>query len=252
MFVQSIQRAFALLRALAKGPVGVTELAERVDLPKSTVARILAALETEGAVTQAGIGGEYRLGDGLLDIAGATQPGSNLVATARPYLIDLCNEVGEAAGVSIINGRSVYYLDHVEVESDVQVRSWTGELAPLHAVAAGLVMLAHFTEPQLDAYLQGPLAQLTPWTVVDPAEICSRLSTVASLGYAWVYEEFAEGINSVAAPIVENDGNVVAALHIHGPAYRFPNPERTHDLGNLIINAANSLAENLTTDSLSP
>ncbi|MCQ3808891.1 MAG: hypothetical protein KTV16_16725, partial [Acidimicrobiia bacterium] len=69
-----------------------------------------------------------------------------------------------------------------------------------------------------------------------------------SLGYAWVYEEFAEGINSVAAPIIEADGTVEAALHIHGPAYRFPNPEHTHDLGNLVINAAAALAENRASD----
>ena len=248
MSVQSIERAFALLRALAVGPVGVTELAERVELPKSTVARLLAALENEGAVAQAGIGGEYRLGDGLLDIAGATQPGSGLVATARPYLIELCSEASEAAGVSILNGRSVYYLDHVEAESDVQVRSWTGELAPLHAVPSGLVLLAHFGETELENYLQGPLTASTPWTVTDPDEIRERLSTIRSLGYAWVYEEFAEGINSIAAPIVEADGTVQSALHIHGPAYRFPNPERTHDLGNLVINAATSLADNLTYD----
>ena len=248
MSVQSIERAFALLRALAVGPLGVTELAERVDLPKSTVARILAALENEGAVTQDGAGGEYRLGEGLLDIAGATQPGRNLVATARPHLIDLCDEAGEAAGVSVLDGRCVYYLDHVEAESDVQVRSWTGELAPLHAVPSGLVLLAHYDDQQLDAYLRGPVTASTAWTVVDPDEVRKRLATIRSLGYAWVYEEFAEGINSVAAPIIEADGTVEAALHIHGPAYRFPNPERTHDLGNLLINAAAALAENLASE----
>ena len=73
MSVQSIERAFALLRALATAPYGVTELADQVELPKSTVARLLSALETEGAVAQDELGGEYRLGDGLLDIAGAAQ-----------------------------------------------------------------------------------------------------------------------------------------------------------------------------------
>lgn len=246
--MQSIERAFALLRGLAVGPVGVTELAERVDLPKSTVARILAALESEEAVTQVGIGGEYRLGEGLLDIAGATQPGRNLVATARPHLIDLCDEAGEVAGVSVLDGRCVYYLDQVDTESEVQVRDWTGELASLHTVASGLVLLAHYDEKQLEAYLRGPLTASTPWTVTDPDEIRNRLITIRSLGYAWVYEEFAEGINAVAAPIIEADGTVEAAVHIHGPAYRFPNPERTHDLGNLVINTAASLAENLASE----
>ena len=74
----------------------MTELAEQIDLPKSTVARLLSALEAEGAVTQVEQGGEYRLGQGLLDIAGATEPGRNLVATARPWLLALSEDLGES------------------------------------------------------------------------------------------------------------------------------------------------------------
>lgn len=248
MSVQSIERAFALLRGLAVGPVGVTELAERVDLPKSTVARLLAALETEGAVTQDESGGEYRLGEGLLDIAGATQPGRNLVATARPHLIELTERIGETAGISVADGRDIYYLDHVETESEVQVRSWTGDTSPIHTVPSGLVLMAHWPEPKLDKFLAGRLDATTPWTVTDPAEIRERLVSIRSLGYAWVYEEFAEGINSVAAPIIETDGTVEAAVHIHGPAYRFPDPDQAHDLGNLVIEAAASIADHLAGD----
>ncbi len=245
MTVQSIERAFALLRALALGPVGVTELAERVDLPKSTVARLLAALEAEGAVEQLEAGGEYRLGSGLTDIAGATQPGRNLGARARPHLLDLAESVGEIAGLSVHDGREVYYIDHTESVDDVQVRDWTGEFAPLHAVPSGLVILAQMAEPALDGYLSSPIERCTPWTVIDADEIRTRLENIRSIGYAWVYEEFAEGINSVAAPIIEPDGTVESALHVHGPAYRFPDPDRTHDTGMLVIEAATRLAEQL-------
>ena len=87
--VQSIERAFVLLRALAVGPAGVTELAERCELPKSTVARLLSALEQQSAVEQDQIGGEYRLGQSLADLAGAAAPGRNLITAARPHLWDL-------------------------------------------------------------------------------------------------------------------------------------------------------------------
>lgn len=248
MTVQSIERAFAILRALAVGPVGVTQLSERVELPKSTVARLLSALEGEGVVTQDESGGEYRLGEGLLDIADATQPGRNLVATARHYLTELSEATGEAAGISVLDGREVYYLDHVEPESDVQVRSWTGESAPLHAVPSGLAILAHRPVEEVEAYLQGPLEASTTWTIVDPDAIRERLEQIRSLGYVWVYEEFAEGINSVAAPLLEPDGSVEVALHIHGPAYRFPDPDRTHDLGMMVNRAAEQTAESLVHD----
>jgi DNA-binding IclR family transcriptional regulator len=245
MTVQSIERAFALLRALALGAAGVTELADRVDLPKSTVARLLAALEAEGAVEQVEAGGEYRLGSGLTDIAGATQPGRNLVATARPHLLDLANSVGEIAGLSVLDDQRVYYIDHTESLDDVQVRDWTGEHAPLHAVPSGLVMLANWPADAQNGFLDGSIERCTPWTMIAPDEIRTRLENIRSIGYAWVYEEFAESINSVAAPIFEPDGTVESALHVHGPAYRFPDPDHTHDTGMLLVEAATRLAEQL-------
>jgi DNA-binding IclR family transcriptional regulator len=245
MSVQSIERAFALLRALAVGPAGVTELASKVELPKSTVARLLNALETEGAVTQDETGGDYRLGEGLIDIAGAAQPGRNLVSTARPHLLELTERVGETSGISVVDGRDMYYLDHAEVETEVQIRDWTGESCPIHTVPSGLAVMAHWPEHRLEAFLRSDLAKTTAWTMVDPDEIRTRLEQVRSLGYAWVYEEFAEGINSVAAPIFEDDGSVEAAVHVHGPAYRFPDPDRSHDLGLLTIETAASISEHL-------
>lgn len=245
MSVQSIERAFSLLRALAVGPVGVTDLSERVDLPKSTVARLLAALETEGAVVQVEVGGEYRLGEGLLDIAGATQPGRNLVATVRPHLIELTDFFGETAGLSIESERDVYYLDHVEAAGDVQVRSWTGDALPLHSVPSGLCIMAHWPAKKLDEYLSNPLESPTAYTLNDADAIRERIAMIQSLGYAWGYEEGVDGINSVAAPILLSDRTVAGAVHVHGPAFRFPNPDRTHDLGVLVVAAAESIAEHL-------
>ena len=246
MTVQTIKRSFALLRALVGGPLGVTELAERADLPKSTVARLLAALEEEKVVEQTEAGGEYRLGSGLSDIAGSAIPGRSLVAEARPHLLQLAERVGEAAGLSIIDGRRVYYLDQTESSSNIRVRDWTGEHSPLHAVPSGLVILAHQPASFIESYLRGKLVECTPWTMTDPEELRTRLEQVRSIGYVWVYEEFAEGINSVAAPVFESDGSVGSALHVHGPAYRFPNPDDTHDHGLAVIEAAEALSQQLS------
>ncbi|MCY4067582.1 MAG: IclR family transcriptional regulator [Acidimicrobiaceae bacterium] len=246
MTVQSIERSFALMRVLALGPMGVTELAERVDLPKSTAARLLAALEAEQAVEQTEAGGEYRLGPGLIDLAGSAPRGRNLVAAARPHLVELAESLDEVTGLSIVEGSRVYYLDQTESSSNVQVRDWTGEYAPLHAVPSGLVILAQQPTEVIDKYLASPLVKCTPWTVTDPGEIRDRLSQARSLGYAWVYEEFAADLNSVAAPIFEEGSGVEAALHVHGPAYRFPNPDNTHDIGMAVIEAARRLAMQLS------
>ena len=167
------------------------------------------------------------------------------MASARPHLLDLAESIGEIAGLSVLDGRDVYYIDHTESIDDIQVRDWTGEYAPLHAVPSGLVILANLGDAGIEAYLKGPLEQCTAWTITDQAAIRTRLENIRSIGYAWVYEEFAEGINSVAAPIFESDGSVESAIHVHGPAYRFPDPDRTHDTGMLVIEAATRLAEQL-------
>ncbi|MEM7288181.1 MAG: IclR family transcriptional regulator [Actinomycetota bacterium] len=242
--VQSIERAFAILRALALQPAGITELAARTALPKSTVARLLGALEAEGAVTQVEAGGEYRLGPGIEDIAAGSQPGRNLVAIARPFLIDLTERTGEASGLDTLDEGWVYFLDQVASETDVQVRDWTGEYGQAHTVPAGVVMLAHSPDGEVDAYIDQGLDLLTPNTVTDGEELRERLQQVRSAGYAWGFEEFAEGINSVAAPVFGPAG-VEAAIHVHGPAYRFPDPDRTHDLGLLVAEAAELLSAQL-------
>ena len=236
--VQSIERAFALLRRLGSGPAGVTELAQRVDLPKSTVSRILSTLEGLGAVEQQVPGGPYRIGALMLEITGATQPGRGLLDTARPHLVDLMEATGEAAGISVLDGTFVHYLDQVESKNPVQVRDWSGTRVPLHFVPSGLVLLAHAPRDNQRAYLLGPLERSTPRTMIDPSAIAARLSEIRSQGYAWVFEEFSLGINSVGAPIRDGQGTVVAAIHAHGPAYRFPQEGREAEIAAIVVTAA--------------
>jgi IclR family acetate operon transcriptional repressor len=242
--VQSIERAFAILRALAVGPSGVTDLADRVTLPKSTVARLLNALETEGAIEQDEAGGEYRLGPAIEEIAGGSSQGRSLIAAAQPFLVDLSERTEEASGLDILDGRQVQFIDMVESGQDVQVRDWTGEDGPAHALSAGIAILAHMNESDIQAYIDGGLEQVTARTLTTAEELRDRLTQARSAGYVWVYEEFADGINSVAAPVLGPDG-VVAALRVHGPTYRFPDPDHSHDIGLLVAEAAQQLSEQL-------
>jgi IclR family transcriptional regulator, acetate operon repressor len=220
--VQSVERAFLILRALAAAPAGVTEVASTVGLPKSTVARMLATLQAAGVVEQPMAGGQYRIGTAITELGGFSSATAQLMEGARPHLTELMREIGEATGLSVADGYHVHYLDQVESPNPVQVRDWTGSRVPMHAVSSGLVFLAHWPEPAVDAFLAKPLERFTSRTVVDPSEIRRRLVGVRDKGWVWVREEFAEGINSVAAPIREASGAVVAAVHSHGPAYRFP------------------------------
>ena len=244
--VQSIERAFALLRALSVGPAGVTELAERADLPKSTVARILGALETEDVVEQEAAGGEYRLGPGLADLAGVAPIGRSLIATARPHLLELTERTSETSGISVLEGRMVRYLDHVESDEGVLVRSWTGEALDLHLVSSGLVLLAGQSEDFIESYLARPLVSTTDRTVTDPGRIRERLEAIRHRGYLWIRTEFDHDISSVAAPVRGGDDRTVAAIHVHGPAYRFPDDGAEETIATMLVESAQRLSAQLT------
>jgi len=218
--VQSIERAFEVLNALSQEELGVTDLADRVDLPKSTVARLLKTLESMEVVKRSP-DARYRVGPALGRLAGASSASAALISRARPHLMFLADSVGEDAGLSVPDGYLVHYIDQVDSGNAVQVRDWTGELVEMHAVPSGLVLLAHWPEERLARFLRRPLKQYTGLTVTDPDLIRRRLVEVRRDRHAWVVEEFAEGIASVAAPILDKRGRPVAALHVHGPAYRF-------------------------------
>jgi IclR family acetate operon transcriptional repressor len=242
--VQSIARAFAVLSALSGGPIGVTEVAERAALPKSTAARLLATLSHEGAVEQVPGDTRYRLGPRIATLAEGVVPVRSLIATARPILEELAAATGETAGLSVAEGFVVHYVDQVGTSHQVQVRDWTGTRVPMHAVSSGLVFLANAAESALEAFLARDLEAFTSRTLTSPTTVRERLARVRADGYAWVHEEFAEGLNSVAAGIADASGSVAAAVHVHGPAYRFPDG-REAEIGGTVLAAANRASERL-------
>lgn len=235
--VQSVDRAFAVLEAVSARPAGVTSIAARVGLPKSTVARLLRTLERIGAVERLD-GPRWRVGPTIASLGGATSPERGLVAVARPHLTRLVGEVSEAAGLALPDGHEVRYVDHVESESPVQVRDWTGTRAPLHAVPSGLVLLAEWPPDAIGAYAERDLRAFTPRTITSPATLRRRLAEARETGVAWGREEFAEGINSVAAPVRDAEGKALAAIHVHGPAYRFPPAGAAERIAALVRDAA--------------
>jgi DNA-binding IclR family transcriptional regulator len=245
--VQSLARAFAILDAVAERPAGVTALAERLDLPKSTVARLLGSLETLGAVERFP-GRRWRVGPGLTALIDAVAPARSLAALARPELAALVRSVGEDAGLALPDGNDVLYTDQVECDHPVQVRDWTGTRAPMHAVPSGLVLLADWPEDAVDGYIARGLPALTSRTVVDPSQLRERLEDVRRDGYAWGREEFVVGINSIAAPVRDVHGHALAAIHAHGPSYRFPARGQAERVGQAVVAAARAVSHQLARD----
>lgn len=234
--VQSVERALTILRVLASGAAGVTEIADRTGLPKSTVSRMLSTLDAQGAVEQSDNGGPYRLGPLIAEIAAATSTTRSLIEAATPVLAELTRSTGEAAGLSVREGSTVRFVLQTRPESEVQVRDWTGTTAPLHIGPSGLVLLA-FSPLDIERYLSGILGQYTPRTIADPDAIRDRLERIRSVGSEWVFGEFSLELNSVAAPVMR-EGVAIAAVHVHGPTFRFPGEASTDAIAARVREAA--------------
>ena len=243
--VRSIERAFAVLGTLANGPIGVTEVAERADLPKSTAARMLASLVREGVVEQVPGDTRYRLGARLASLASGVLPTRSLAILARPSLETLAADVGEATGLAIPDGDLAHYIDQVDTPNPVSIRDWTGSRIPLHAVSSGQVLLAFRPPTSLQRYLGRPMERFTERTIVTGDALLERLRAVRRDGYTWAREEFDRGISSVAAPIADANGEVVAAIHVHGPSYRFPTPGTEREIAELVVATAARIAGSL-------
>jgi DNA-binding IclR family transcriptional regulator len=187
----------------------------------------------------------YRLGPAIAALAGGAAPSRTLTSIARPHLEELAEWAGEVAGLSVRDGDLVHYVDQVDSPNPVGVRDWTGTRIPMHAVSSGIVLLAHALPADVQRVLSLPLQRFTPQTVTEPAAVLDRIRQAQLDGFAWTRDEYADGITSVAAAVADRAGEVVAAVHLHGPSYRFPGPAARAMLSERIVSTAARLTERL-------
>ena len=245
--IQSIERAFSILEAVATQPtgVGVTDIAAVVGLPKSTVSRILATLTAVNAIERLPDKAGFQLGQAIHDLALNIPYSQQLITIARPHLLELAEFTGEAASLCLPDGELVHYVDQVQSQHQVQVRNWTGSRFPMSALSAGKLFLASWSEGMLDAYLKRPLAKQTSRTLTDPTALRRRLEQVRQQGYDWTFEEFAEGVNGASAPIYDQSGQIIAAINIYGPAFRFPAAEHQIEITQLLLTVTQKVSNRL-------
>ncbi|GAA1986396.1 IclR family transcriptional regulator [Catenulispora subtropica] len=219
--VQSVDRAVTILELLARqGDTGVTEIAAELGVHKSTAFRLAAALEKRGLVEQPGERGKYRLGLGLVRLAGAATVRMDLTQQSRPVCERLAVDVAETINVAILDADAAVNVDQVLGPSAITTHNWVGQRTPLHATSSGKVLLAHLPPAALDARLAAPLERFTARTVTDVKVLRKELERVRLEGYACTVEELEEGLNAVAAPVFADNRQVVAAISVSGPSFR--------------------------------
>ena len=243
--IQSVDRAAAILEILARdGEAGVTEVARELGVHKSTASRLLAALDRHELVTQDTARGKFRLGVGLLRLAGAARRGLDLSEESRPVCRALAQEVGETVNLAILSGRDALYLDQVAGPAALSPHNWAGQRTPLHATSDGKVLLAYQSAAEILEHLALPLERFTGHTVTDLPEFCQVLAQVRERGYATAVDELEDGLTAVAAPVRNAEGAVIASISASGPSFRIP-AERIPRIANSVRRAAGEISRRL-------
>ncbi|MGZ6340515.1 MAG: IclR family transcriptional regulator [Candidatus Limnocylindrales bacterium] len=229
--VRSVDRAASLLLALgeSRGEAGVTELARRLGLHKSTASRLLATLQKRGLVEQDDDSGKYRLGLAVVRLGERAEKTLDLRRIALPELERLARVTRETVAIGILDGDVCLNLAQADPPSPVMPIDLTGRTAPLHAVACGKVLLSAMPEREVLRLAKRGLPAYTPHTIIGLEPLLEELARVRKRGFATDFGELETGLNGVAVPVLDARGNVIAALDVWGPAHRIP-PSRIPDL----------------------
>jgi IclR family acetate operon transcriptional repressor len=219
--LQSVNRALTALELVADaGELGVSELGRQLGVHKATASRLAAVLAERGLLERDPVTERYRIGFGLVRLAGAAMSGLDLVRLARPILETLAERVREASNLGVRSGDDVVYIDQIAGSRSIVTVSWVGRRTPLHCTSNGKVLLAFAEERERERFLAEPLESYTSHTITDPTALRAELESIRRRGYGQAVEELEDGLNAVAAPVRQADGRVIAALGVSGPAFR--------------------------------
>ncbi|HTJ57685.1 MAG TPA: IclR family transcriptional regulator [Devosiaceae bacterium] len=216
--VPVLERAMDLLGILERSERGETirELTVQLDLPRSTVYRILNTFSAHDIVRR-NTSGAYLLGTRLLALAGRVRPAQasyDLVALATPFLQKLAEQTGEPCKLSLRDGDRALVIAAALGSHEYSPTPAAGTNYPLHAGAASKLILAHLPAEELEALLKGPLERFTSRTIVEPAKLKAELGRIRRQGFARDQGEHGASVHAIAAPVFEPGGGFVAALSI--------------------------------------
>ena len=220
--VRSVDRAAALLLALGEcpGEAGVSELARRLGLHKSTASRLLATLQRRGLVEQDEESGKYRLGLVVIRLAERAERTLDLRGIALPELERLAGVTRETVSLGIVEGDTCLTVAQVDGPNMVACADWTGRTTPLHCVASGKVLLAAMAERDVLRIARPGLPARTERTITGLEALMEELARVRRRGFATAFSEWIEGTNGVAVPVADARGRVIASIAVWGPAFR--------------------------------
>ncbi len=242
--IQSLAKGLKILNLLrhARNGMGTTEIANQMDIDKSSASRLLHTLANYGFAEQDEVTARYSLGPQLLTLGQHLLNRITLRDHARPYLVALVDKTGECAHLAIQAQQQALYIDQVESTAALRVESEIGTLSPLHCTALGKVMLAFGNVP-----FPNEFKPFTHRTVTDSSTLEAQLTQTGGRGFAIDDEEYNYGVRCVASPVYDHRGALVGAIGISGPAARVT-LERIDHFGAVVKDTALALSARLGYD----
>lgn len=210
------------LVAASERPLTLSEIGDRLALPKPTVHRLCARLEALNYLTREPGGRHFRIGPALSRLGFDAVRNDGLRGERRAVLSALMEAVGETCNLTVLAGREVLYLDRVECRWPLRLQLEPGSRVPIHCTASGKLFLAHLPPHRLERLLAHlELTAYTERSITDRARLIDELERIRDRGYSLDAEEFLVGLNAIAVPVRDTaDRGVVAAIACHGPSAR--------------------------------
>ncbi|WYX16220.1 IclR family transcriptional regulator [Achromobacter xylosoxidans] len=216
-------RALLVLDYLARAqhPPTLAQLAQRLDMPKSTLMRLLASMQRAGFAAATPTENGYVPGPQATALALATLRASAFTRACRAVLAQLVGKLGETCNLTAPDGDQVIYMERVETAEPLRLFFAVGSHVPMHCTASGKLFLASMNRLERGRVLARlPLTRNTPRTLTDPARLEDELERLAARGIGIDNEEFVRGMSAVAVPVRDAQDRVVAAVACHAPTAR--------------------------------
>jgi IclR family KDG regulon transcriptional repressor len=244
--LSSVTTAMRLLKTFSEGEVeiGVTSLAKRLGVAKSTVYRLASTLVAEGLLEQNKENDKYRLGIALFGLGALVRQRMTVSNEGRPHIFALREATNETVHLAVLDGQNIMYVYDLESTQAIRMRANLGDRKPAFCSSEGRAMLAYEDDDTVAEALRGPLAPRTAHTITDPKKIMKALAEVRRQGFAFEDEQCETGMRSVAAPIRDAEGNVVAAVGIAGPVERLSD-EALKRFAPLVVQTADVISARL-------
>jgi IclR family acetate operon transcriptional repressor len=219
---QAIHKGTMLLRAFDPDSpeIGVRELARKVRLPKSTVHRLLVAMEQEGLVEQNPITSRYHLGIELVAIAGSALRSLDVRRVALRYMKQLAERWNETVDLDVLRGTQIVIIEQIPGQHLLSTGGSMAASLPAHCTSTGKILLAHAGEEYVLNNLPEELPRLTRHTITSRSQLLSELEQVRSQGYSRSWGEYEEYVHALGVPIYDRTGEVIASISISGLAAR--------------------------------